>query len=71
VVVLITGDDRARLGTRFAEPNDPPEQTDPTPQARPNVLFEAGMAVGKYPELTVLVHLGYSISPMTSKKDKD
>ena len=54
VVVLITGDDMARLGTRFAEPHDPPEETDPTPQARPNVLFEAGMAFGKYPERTVL-----------------
>ncbi len=58
VVVLITGDDMARLGTRFAEPHDPPEETDPTPQARPNVLFEAGMAFGKYPERTVLVHFG-------------
>ena len=58
VVVLITGDDMARLGTRFAEPNDPPEETDPTPQARPNVLFEAGMAFGKYPERTVIVHVG-------------
>jgi len=58
VVVLITGDDMARLGTRFAEPHDPPEETDPTPQARPNVLFEAGMAFGKYPERTVLMQLG-------------
>jgi predicted nucleotide-binding protein len=58
VVVLLTGDDMARLGTRFAEPHDPPEETDATPQARPNVLFEAGMAFGKYPERTVLVHLG-------------
>ena len=58
VVVLITGDDMARLGTRYAEANDPPEETEPTPQARPNVLFEAGMAFGKYPDRTVLVHLG-------------
>jgi len=58
VVVLITGDDLARLGTRFTDANDPPSETDPTPQARPNVLFEAGMAFGKYPERTVLVHLG-------------
>ena len=58
VVVLITGDDLARLGTRFADANDPSAETDPSPQARPNVLFEAGMAFGKYPERTVLVHLG-------------
>ena len=57
-LVTFAGDDMARLGTRFSEPNDPPEETDPTPQARPNVLFEAGMAFGKYPERTVLVHLG-------------
>ncbi len=58
VVVLITGDDIARLGTRFAEPHDAREEIDLTPQARPNVLFEAGMAFGKYPDQTVLVHLG-------------
>lgn len=58
VVVLITGDDLARLGTRYCEPHDPPDETEPTPQARPNVLFEAGMAFGKYPDRTVLVHLG-------------
>jgi predicted nucleotide-binding protein len=58
VVVLITGDELARLGTRFAYAGDPPAETDPTPQARPNVLFEAGMAFGKFPERTVLVHLG-------------
>jgi predicted nucleotide-binding protein len=58
VVVLITGDDMARLGTRFADAHDPPEETNPTPQARPNVLFEAGMAFGKCPERTVLVQLG-------------
>ena len=58
VVVLVTGDDVARLGTRYVEPNDPPEETEPTPQARPNVLFEAGMAMGRSPERTVIVVLG-------------
>jgi predicted nucleotide-binding protein len=58
VVVLVTGDDVARLGTRYVEAHDPPEETDPTPQARPNVIFEAGMAFGKYPDRTVIVYLG-------------
>lgn len=58
VVVLITGDDVARLGTRYIEPHDSPEERESTPQARPNVIFEAGMAFGKYPERTILVLLG-------------
>ena len=54
VVVLITGDDLARLGTRFQKPDDEPYEMDLTPQARPNVLFEAGMAFGRQPERTIL-----------------
>lgn len=59
VVVLITGDDLARLGTRFQQPEDEPGETELTPQARPNVLFEAGMAFGRHPERTILVRLGH------------
>jgi len=51
VVALFTGDDIARLGNRF-------DQEEPTPQARPNVIFEAGMAFGRLPKRTVLVRLG-------------
>ncbi len=58
VVVLVTGDDVARLGTRYVELNDGPDETSPTAQARPNVLFEAGMAFGRNPDRTVLVALG-------------
>lgn len=58
VVVLLTGDDLARLGTRYSSVNDPAEETQLTPQARPNVLFEAGRAFGSHPERTVLVALG-------------
>jgi hypothetical protein len=51
VVVLLTGDDVARLGTCY-------EDEAPAPQARPNVLFEAGLALGLFPQRTVFVQVG-------------
>lgn len=60
VVVLITGDDLARLDPRFLTDDDPDYEKKLTPQARPNVLFEAGMAFGRHPERTILVRLGNS-----------
>jgi hypothetical protein len=60
VVVLITGDDLACLDSRFLTDHDPDYEKKPTPQARPNVLFEAGMAFGRNPERTILVRLGHS-----------
>jgi hypothetical protein len=58
VVVLLTPDDEARGRPAFAEPRDPQHEHDLTPQARPNVLFEAGMALAIHPKSTILVELG-------------
>jgi len=58
VVVLMTADDEARLRPQFIRSGDPVEDVGPTPQARPNVLFEAGMALGLGRDRTVLVSLG-------------
>lgn len=57
VVVLMTPDEVAYLISDHATGVDDPD-TNPAPQARPNVLFEAGMAMGRDPRRTVLVELG-------------
>jgi len=57
-VVILTGDDMARLGKRYLEPSDSNDERVLTPQPRSNVIFEAGMALGKYPDRTVLISLG-------------
>jgi predicted nucleotide-binding protein len=57
-VVILTGDDVARVGKRYLLPHDPTEEKTLRPQPRPNVLFEAGMALGKYPNRTVLISIG-------------
>jgi len=55
VVILFTGDDLARLGTRYSTDNE----IEPLkPQSRPNVLFEAGLAFGRNPNRTILVEIG-------------
>ncbi len=58
VVVLFTPDDEAALRPGLRGPSEPDHETKPTPQARPNVLFEAGMALGIHPDRSVLVELG-------------
>ncbi len=58
VVVLLTGDDEARLHPRFYKEEASDNEKILTPQARPNVLFEAGLAIGRFPDRTILVEIG-------------
>ena len=57
IVVLMTPDEIAYLRSEYANGDNDPE-AQPAAQARPNVLFEAGMAMGRNSERTVFVELG-------------
>jgi hypothetical protein len=57
IVVLMTPDEIAYLQPQHGHDDADPE-TKPSAQARPNVLFEAGMALGRDPRRTVLVEVG-------------
>lgn len=58
VIVLMSPDDEARLRESLRGASEPAYETEMTGQARPNVLFEAGMAMGRNPDRTVIVELG-------------
>jgi predicted nucleotide-binding protein len=58
IVVLLTPDDEAKLRDAFIRSSDPQFERKLTGQPRQNVLFEAGMAFGKYKDTTILVQVG-------------
>ena len=58
VVVLMTGDDLAKLHPELLSTNDPDYESELTPQPRANVLFEAGMALALHRDRTVPVTIG-------------
>jgi predicted nucleotide-binding protein len=58
VIVLITPDDEAQLKKEFRQSDDEPYEKRLMGQARPNVLFEAGIAFGTHPSQTILVQIG-------------
>lgn len=58
VIVLMTPDDLAQLRPDLLSLTDKPYERVLTGQARPNVLFEAGMAFATHADRTVLVQVG-------------
>ena len=63
IVVLLTPDEIAYLRNEYwASPTDTDRHA--APQARPNVLFEAGMAMGRDTRRTILVEFG-SVRPFS------
>ena len=56
--MLFTGDDEVRLRKPLHQKREKILERTLNFQARPNVLFEAGMAYAKHPEKTVFVTVG-------------
>jgi hypothetical protein len=63
VVALLTPDDEARLRPDLVSKYDPAYERSLTGQARPHMLFEAGMAFASHPDKTVLV-LHYKLTAL-------
>jgi predicted nucleotide-binding protein len=59
VVVLLSPDDEVRLRSDLLRSGDPATEKAVMGQARPNVLFESGMALASHPDQTVLVEIGH------------
>ena len=58
VVVMFSPDELAHLKEQFWGADDRRGDGKPAGQARPNVIFEAGLALGAHPEKTVIVQVG-------------
>jgi len=64
VVVLLSPDDEVKLKDEFIKDTDEEFERKISGQARPNVLFEGGMAMGRHPDRTVFVQIG-SLKPFS------
>lgn len=58
VIVLLTGDDEARLRETYRKESDEEYERIFFPQPRQNQIFEAGYAFGKFSKRTILVQFG-------------
>ena len=63
-VVLLTPDEEVQLRPEYGTEKDKQVELEPGGQARPNVLWEGGMAYGRDPGKTVIVEIG-SLRPFT------
>ena len=57
-VVILTPDDTVTLSPRLQRSDDPPIERGPSGQPRPNVFFEAGMAMSQFEDRTIIVEIG-------------
>lgn len=58
VIVLLSPDDEVRLSPELWKDPEEENEKEFKLQARPNVLFEAGMAFGSHPDRTLLIEVG-------------
>jgi len=58
VVVILSPDEEARLKDAFCASGERGTEGKLKGQPRPNVLFEAGLALGRHPEKTIIVQVG-------------
>ncbi len=58
VIVLLSPDDEVRLIPELWQAEEEVAEKEYQNQARPNVLFEAGMAFGRKPDRTILIEVG-------------
>jgi predicted nucleotide-binding protein len=58
VVVIFSPDDMASLRPCFLSKGERATEGKPKGQPRPNVIFEAGLALGRHPDKTLLVQVG-------------
>jgi predicted nucleotide-binding protein len=65
VVVLLTPDDVVSLHPELHGPREHDYEVTPRMQARPDVLIEAGMALARFRERTILVEFGVDLRPIS------
>ncbi|HEX5282030.1 MAG TPA: TIR domain-containing protein [Micropepsaceae bacterium] len=64
IVVMLSPDDDVHLKPQFVGPTEKATEGRPRGQARPNVIFETGLAIGTHHRKTVIVQVG-DVKPFT------